>query len=52
MIYYKPTVIPNNLIFCDLPEINWLSATNFLNQQLILLNQDIDHLKNNIPETP
>lgn len=52
MIYYKPTVIPNNFIFCDLPEINWLSATNFLNQQLILLNQDIDHLKNKIPETP
>lgn len=34
-------LFPTNL-FQDLPEENWLAATNFLNQ-------DVDYLKNKIP---
>lgn len=40
----KPTLICDDFLFHDLPELHWLTASNFRDQ-------DVDYLENKLPET-
>lgn len=44
MLPYTVNQLLFNFIYCNLPEIDWFAETNFQDQ-------DVDYMENNIPET-